>query len=77
MTYDAPLSVGDEITIGRALGVTRELGPRRPDGESRLVIELLLQDDDVRQGSWAPVSASRPGRRLRRLHQDANDEARA
>ena len=50
MTYDAPLSVGDEITIGRALGVIRELGPRRPDGEFSLIIELLLQDDDLRQG---------------------------
>jgi len=41
ITYEAPLELGDELAIGRALGVVHELGPRNADGESRLVIQLL------------------------------------
>lgn len=40
ITYDDPLEAGDEITIGRSIGIVRELGPRNPDGEIRLVIEF-------------------------------------
>jgi hypothetical protein len=44
LTYETPLEVGDEITIGKRTGVVRELGPRLPEGEYRLVVQLLGDD---------------------------------
>jgi hypothetical protein len=41
ISYETPLRVADSITIGTARGVVRELGPKRPDGEFRLLIDLL------------------------------------
>ncbi len=48
ITYDVPLNVGDKITIGRAAGIVRELGPKNPDGESTLLIQLLPDAPDDR-----------------------------
>ena len=41
LTYETPLELGDTITIGKRIGVVRELGPRQPEGEYRLVVQLL------------------------------------
>jgi hypothetical protein len=41
LTYETPLELGDTITIGKRVGVVRELGPRQPEGEYRLVVQLL------------------------------------
>jgi hypothetical protein len=43
LTYETPLELGDTITIGKRVGVVRELGPRLPEGEYRLVVQLLAE----------------------------------
>jgi hypothetical protein len=40
ITFDSPFEVGDEIAIGKNRGIVKELGPRLPDGEVRLVVQL-------------------------------------
>ena len=43
ISYETALNVGDPITIGTAHGVVRAIGPRHPDGEVRLLIELVTE----------------------------------
>ena len=46
LTYETPLELGDTVTIGKLSGVVRELGPRLPEGEYRLVVQLVSTDAD-------------------------------
>jgi hypothetical protein len=46
LTYETPLELGDTVTIGKLSGVVRELGPRLPEGEYRLVVQLVTTDAD-------------------------------
>ena len=40
ITYETPLEVGADVRIGSSRGVVREIGPRLPEGEFRLVVQL-------------------------------------
>ena len=44
VTYEIAPEVGQQLAIGKARGIVRELGPRMRDGELRLVIQLLPDD---------------------------------
>ena len=41
ISYEATLEIGDYVTIGASQGIVRELGPKLPEGELRLVVQLL------------------------------------
>jgi hypothetical protein len=41
LTREAPLEVGDRITIGRSEGIVRETEPMLGESELRLVVQLL------------------------------------
>ncbi len=50
ITYDSPLEVGAEVRIGRSRGVVREIGPRLPEGEFRLVVQLVADEAAASSG---------------------------
>ena len=45
ITQETPLQVGDRLTLGRKVGIVREIGPPLPEGELRLVVQLLPRYD--------------------------------
>jgi hypothetical protein len=44
ISYETALEIGQQLTIGTARGIVRELGPKLGEGELRLVIQLLPDD---------------------------------
>jgi hypothetical protein len=61
VSYETPLAIGDEITIGNRTGTVHELGPRLPDGDHRLVVRLHADDRNTRSLS-DPNELSPPSR---------------
>ena len=41
ISYEIALEIGQHVTIGKAHGIVRELGPNLREGERSLVIQLL------------------------------------
>jgi hypothetical protein len=44
IAFETALEIGEKLTIGNRRGIIRELGPRQPEGEIRLVVQLLPDD---------------------------------